>query len=101
MPMRPGGWAGIECQGRAAVLIEPVSADSLSTMGIFAVTAGDFRRFRPPPPQKGVFRDESGCAKRPDFSPILASLGKPGRMQEWVAGAEVIEPPNGQLIYNH
>jgi hypothetical protein len=31
---------------RAAVLIEPVSADSLPKTGIFAETAGDFRRFR-------------------------------------------------------
>lgn len=35
----------IDCHGRAAVAIEPVSADSLHKTGIFADLAGDFRRF--------------------------------------------------------
>jgi hypothetical protein len=34
-------------KARAAVMIEPVSADSLRKTGIFADEAGDFRRFRP------------------------------------------------------
>ena len=37
--------AELHCPSRAAVVIKPVSADSLRRTGIFADKAGDFRRF--------------------------------------------------------
>ncbi len=40
-------WGEAEYQGRAAVVIKPVSADSLRKTGIFPDKAGDFRRFLP------------------------------------------------------
>jgi hypothetical protein len=40
-------FAKLHCRSRAAVVIEPVSADSLRETGIFADKARDFRRFPP------------------------------------------------------
>ena len=50
---RPANSPWAECHGRAAVVIKPVSADSLPKTGIFADKAGDFRRFPPQARQSG------------------------------------------------
>jgi hypothetical protein len=42
-----GELAWAECHGRAAVVIEPVSANSLRETGVFRETSGDFPPFRP------------------------------------------------------
>lgn len=53
LPRFPGGWlqtdssAAFDCVRRAAVVIEPVSANSLCETGVFRETAGDFPLFRP------------------------------------------------------
>ncbi len=88
--------APIECISRHAVAARTkVSGRSLSKTGVFSARTGDFLPFR--------VREELGCgdqvecAKSPDFRPIRASLGEPGRTHEWLAGAGGIEPPNGGI----
>jgi len=56
----------IHCVDRAAVLIEPVSSDSLPKTGIFAETAGDFWRFPPHVRQRGS-PETQAIARKPVF----------------------------------
>jgi hypothetical protein len=74
---------------RLAVVIEPVSADSLRV--------GDFQRF-PPQVRRMRIRDESECAKSRDFRPISASPGETGRTPGCLAGDAVqIAPVSTQI----
>ena len=82
----------------AAVVIEPVSADSHRKTGIFADTAGDFR------PILACFLNfaKSGVRKRqirekPGFPAYSRVYRGPRRTPEWLAGAGGIEPPNGGI----
>jgi hypothetical protein len=54
------------CRPRLAVVIERVSADSLRKTGIFAVEAGDFRRFPPQVGKAGAQRRKR-MPKKPGF----------------------------------
>ena len=86
----------IDCHGRAAVAIEPVSADSLRKTGIFADLAGDFRRFllqlRP-----NWESGEDDARKAGFFRPILGCVRKPVRTLHCLAGAGGSEPPNSRI----
>src|SRR5712671_6002670 len=67
-----------DCVHRAAVVIEPVSADSLLETGIFAGKAGDFRRFPPQDRSIGSPETKSNTRKAGISGPIarrLRSLG--------------------------
>ena len=48
---------------RAAVLIKPVSADSLPKTGIFAETAGDFQPFPPQIRRSRILETEANAQK--------------------------------------
>lgn len=71
---------GVSCHSRdlgAAVVIEPVSADSLRKMGIFADRGGDFRRFAP----------QLGRTKSPETKPNARKAGIPALSRvSWEAG---------------
>ena len=70
---------------RAAVVIEPVSADSLRKTGIFAVKAGDFRRFPPQVRRTGSPETKSNARKAGisgPFSRLLGSLAE--RRNGWL-----------------
>src|SRR5712672_3558845 len=54
---------GLNCVHRAAVVIKPVSADSLRKTGIFADKAGDFRRFPPQVRRTGGLETKSNARK--------------------------------------
>ena len=72
--------------GSGGSLIEPVSADSLPKMGIFAETAGDFCRFPPPPRPPGSSETKANARKARisgPFSRLLGSLAK--RRNAWLA----------------
>ena len=58
----------------AAVVIEPVSADSLCKTGIFEDRAGDFRQFRP---REGVIGD-------PETKSNARNAGIPGPVRRWL-----------------
>lgn len=84
----------IDCRLRAAVVIEPVSADSLRKMGISADTAGDFRRFPPQVRQAGAqrrkrMRRKPGFPAHSDVSsetwlyPGMGGWGGRDRTSEW------------------
>jgi hypothetical protein len=65
--------AEAECNGRAAVLIEPVSADSLPKTGIFAEKVGDFRRF-PPQAWQGGSPETKAKARKAGISGPFSGL---------------------------
>jgi hypothetical protein len=67
--------AQTECHGRAAVVIKPVSADSLDKMGIFANEAGDFRRFPPQVRQSGSPETKANVRKAGISGPFLRHFG--------------------------
>jgi hypothetical protein len=76
---------------RAAVLIEPVSADSLPKTEMFAETAGEFRRFPPQLRQSQIPETEAHAQKTGSsgpFSPLLGSLA---------GGREGLDPRCGEL----
>ena len=86
-----------DCLAQAAVVIEPVSADSLRKTGIFADKAGDFRRFPPPVGKPGVRETKSNARKAGisgPFSRLLGSLAE--RRTAWL-GREGFEPPHGGI----
>jgi hypothetical protein len=86
VPLRPGGWAGIECQGRAAVVIKPVSAESLYETGISAGMAGDFRRFPPQDWRAESAETKSNTRKARISGPFLRLLGSlVERRNGWLA----------------
>ena len=65
--------------GRAAVVIEPVSGDSLRKTGVFADKAGDFRRFPPQVRRSGSPETKANARKAGisgPFSPLLGSLAE-------------------------
>ncbi len=59
---------------RAAVVIKPVSADSLRKMGIFADKGGDFRRFPPQVRRTGSPETRSNARKAGISGPFLRFL---------------------------
>jgi len=61
--------------GRAAVVIKPVSADSLRKTGIFADKAGDFRQFPPPNRCNGSLETKSNARKARISGPFSRFLG--------------------------
>lgn len=70
---------------RAAVVIKPVSADSLRKTGIFADKAGDFRRFPPQVRRTGSPETKSSERKAGisgPFSGFFGSLAE--RMNGWL-----------------
>jgi hypothetical protein len=83
-------------QLRAAVVIKPVSYNSLRKTGIFAERAGDFRRF-PPQDRRTGSPETNRMREKPVFTAVATSLGQLGRMQEWLAGAKGFEPRYGEL----
>ena len=66
----------IDCLPRAAVVIEPVSDDSLRKTGIFPDTAGDFRRFLSQFRQTGSLETVGGVEIRVR-SPASSNLATP------------------------
>jgi hypothetical protein len=71
----------IDCRSRAAVVIEPVSADSLRKTGIFADTTGDFRRFPRQLRQNGCLETKENTRKAwisGPFSRLSGSLAERG-----------------------
>ena len=77
-------------RSRAAVVIEPVSADGLRKTGTFADKAGDGDF--PLGFAKPGERRRNGVRESRDFRSILAFLGEPGRTPDWLAGAGGFEP---------
>jgi hypothetical protein len=78
-----------DCHSRAAVVIEPVSAESLRKMGIFAVNAGDFRRFPPRDRRTGSTETKPNARKAGIFglfSRVLGSLAE--RRNGWLGRKE-------------
>ena len=78
--------AQAECQGRAAVMIELVSADSFRKTGISVDKAGDCRRFAPQGGRTGSPETKSNARKAGisgPFSRFLESLFE--RMTAWLA----------------
>jgi hypothetical protein len=61
--------------GRAAVVIKPASAQSLSKTGIFAERARDFRRFPPPPRQTRSPETKANARKARISGPSSRLLG--------------------------
>jgi len=80
--------AQTECHDRAAVLIEPVAADSLSKTGIFAKTAGDFRRFPPQVRQGGSPETKSNARKAGISGLFLGLLGSLAKRRTGWLGRE-------------
>jgi hypothetical protein len=75
----------LHCRARAAVVIKPVSANSLSKTGIFAEKAGDFRPFPPSPRQTGGPETKANARKARisgPFSRLLGSLAE--RRNGWL-----------------
>ena len=75
----------IGCRPRAAVVIKPVSADSLRKMGISADKAGDFRQLPPQDRRAGSPETKSNGQKAGisgPFSGFLGSLAE--RMNGWL-----------------
>jgi len=58
----------------AAVVIEPVSADSLCKTGIFADRAGDYRQFRPRDWEIGSLEIKSNAQKAGISGPVRPRL---------------------------
>jgi hypothetical protein len=67
-------YAKFDCHPRAAVVIEPVSADSLRKTGISADRAGDFRRFPPQDRPIGSPETKSNTRKARISGPIARRL---------------------------
>ena len=55
--------ADTDCQGRAPVVIAPISADSLRKTGILRDWAGDFQAFRPGDRQIGSVETQLNARK--------------------------------------
>jgi hypothetical protein len=75
-----GDRADNDCQGRAAVLIEPVSANSLRKTGIFGEVTGDFPGFPPLLRHSGSPETEANARKARisgPFRDLLGSLAEP------------------------
>jgi hypothetical protein len=72
--------------GRAAVVIKPVSADSLRKTGIFADKAGDFRQFPPPNRRNGSLETKSNARKAGISGPFSRLLGSLAELRTgWLA----------------
>jgi hypothetical protein len=74
----------IDCVHRAAVVIKPVSADSLRKTGIFADKGGDFRRFPAQIGEPGV-RRRNRMREKPGF-PAHSRVSWEGRPNAGMAG---------------
>jgi hypothetical protein len=73
------------CHCRAAVVIKPVSADSLRKTGIFADKAGDFRRFPPQVRRTGIPETKSYARKAGISGPFSRFLGSlPEHRNGWL-----------------
>ena len=80
-----GELARAECHGRAAVVIEPVSAESLRKTGIFPDEAGDFRRF--PTHVRRIWSSETNPnARKAGISGLFSRLlgSRPKRRTGWL-----------------
>lgn len=82
----------------AAVVIEPVSADSLRKTGIFANMAGDFRRFLPRLRRTRSLETKT-IAQKAGISGLFSRLfGSPGERRKGLAGdAVLIAPVSSQI----
>jgi hypothetical protein len=85
----------LDCLHRAAVLIEPVSADSLTKTGIFAERAGDFWRL-PAQLRLSERAEKKANAQKAGISGPFSRL-KLGQRLEWMAGAAGFEPRYGEF----
>jgi hypothetical protein len=89
--------AHVRMPPRAAVVIEPVSADNLRKTGISADKAGDFPRIPPQDRKTGSAETKSKARNGREFRPITASLGKLGRTPDCQADLGRFELAHSQL----
>jgi hypothetical protein len=82
----------LDCIHRAAVVIKPVSADSLRKAGTFADKAGDFRRFPPQVGRSGSPETKSNARKAGISGPFSRFLGGlADRRTAWLTDEQISE----------